>query len=266
MRVGRVLVAGDCAHLVSPFGARGLNSGVGDAENAAWKLAFVLKGWAGEDLLGSYHDERHAAALENLAVTTATMDFLVPRDEQQRARRVDLLTRAQSDPAVHGDVDSGRLSEPFWYTASPLTTPDPVRPFRGRPPRGHVPPAGPGVLVPDAPVTVTGSACTRLREIAREGFLLLAAPGVDLAGVRAGARQGTSAPVRVLELKDIDVSGALTEALAAGEGELWVVRPDAHVAAVLATPTQGQVVRALRAAQGGELPVSAGTRTGGQHD
>ena len=49
-----------------PFGARGLNSGVLDAENAAWKIAFVLRGWAPESLLDSYHDERHAAALENL--------------------------------------------------------------------------------------------------------------------------------------------------------------------------------------------------------
>ena len=51
MRVGRVLLAGDCAHLVAPFGARGLNSGVADAENAAWKLAFVLHGWAPDALL-----------------------------------------------------------------------------------------------------------------------------------------------------------------------------------------------------------------------
>jgi pentachlorophenol monooxygenase/3-(3-hydroxy-phenyl)propionate hydroxylase len=63
-KVGRVLLAGDCAHLVAPFGARGLNSGVWDAENAAWKLAFVLRGWAGVDLLASYHEERHAAAAE----------------------------------------------------------------------------------------------------------------------------------------------------------------------------------------------------------
>ena len=85
MRVGRVLLAGDAAHLMSPFGARGLNSGVADAENAAWKLAFVLNGWAPEELLESYHDERHAAAQENLAVTTATMDFLVPQDEAAAA-------------------------------------------------------------------------------------------------------------------------------------------------------------------------------------
>lgn len=82
MRVGRVLVAGDCAHLVSPFGARGLNSGVGDAENAAWKLAFVLRGWADESLLDTYDAERRAAALENIEVTSATMDFLVPQTDE----------------------------------------------------------------------------------------------------------------------------------------------------------------------------------------
>ena len=78
MLVGRVLLAGDAAHLFSPFGARGLNSGVLDAENAAWKIAFVLRGWAPEALLESYSAERHAAAAENLEITSATMRFLVP--------------------------------------------------------------------------------------------------------------------------------------------------------------------------------------------
>ena len=94
MRVGRVLLAGDAAHLYAPFGARGLNSGVLDAENAAWKLAFVLRGWAPEALLDSYHDERHAAALENLDVTSATMRFLVPGTEEEARHRADVLARA----------------------------------------------------------------------------------------------------------------------------------------------------------------------------
>ncbi|MDN5749837.1 MAG: FAD-dependent monooxygenase, partial [Pseudonocardia sp.] len=111
MRVGRVLLAGDAAHLVSPFGARGLNSGVADAENAAWKIAYVGRGWAGDALLESYHDERHAAARENLAVTTATMDFLVPPDPQRARHRADVLARAAGDPAARALVDSGRLSE-----------------------------------------------------------------------------------------------------------------------------------------------------------
>jgi len=100
MRVGRVLLAGDCAHLVSPFGARGLNSGVQDAENAAWKLAHVHNGWSPESLLETYHVERHAAAVENLTVTAATMRFLVPRTEADRAYRRDVLDRAAINPAA----------------------------------------------------------------------------------------------------------------------------------------------------------------------
>ncbi|GAA3546400.1 FAD-dependent oxidoreductase [Amycolatopsis ultiminotia] len=250
MRVGRVLLAGDCAHLVSPFGARGLNSGVADAENAAWKLAFVLHGWAGEELLESYHAERHAAAEENLEVTTATMDFMVPRDDEQHRRRLEVLATAAKDPTTVSQVDSGRLAEPFWYAESPLTTRSAHHPCAGRPPRGSVPPAGPGVLVPDVPISVPGSERGRLREIARDGFLLLTTEGVDHVAVHEIARQSSSAPVRVLPLAEADVTLALGEALATRPGEVWIVRPDAHVAAVLNAPAPEEVADALRRAHG----------------
>jgi 3-(3-hydroxy-phenyl)propionate hydroxylase len=152
MRVGRVLIAGDCAHLVSPFGARGLNSGVQDAENAAWKIAFVLHGWAGEELLDSYAHERLAAALENIDVTSNTMDFLVPQDDQAHHHRLGVLERAISEHEAREQVDSGRLAEPFWYAGSALTTPHPARTFPGRPPRGQNPPVVPGVILPDVPI------------------------------------------------------------------------------------------------------------------
>jgi pentachlorophenol monooxygenase/3-(3-hydroxy-phenyl)propionate hydroxylase len=186
----------------------------------------VLRGLAGDGLLDSYHAERHAAAVENAEVTTATMDFLVPRDETRRRYREDVLARAADDPAAHALVDSGRLAEPFWYADSPLTTPDPRRPFAGRPPRGALPPPGPGVLLPD--VTVPSG---RLRALARQGFLLLTTPGVTSAGVR-------SVP--------IPVGGAL----GARPGEAWLVRPDAYVAAVLSEPSAADVDRALRRASG----------------
>ncbi|AXB43371.1 FAD-dependent monooxygenase [Amycolatopsis albispora] len=239
MRCGRVLLAGDAAHLVSPFGARGLNSGVGDAENAAWKIAYAGRGWAPEELLESYHDERHAAARENIAVTTATMDFLVPPDKARARQRSAVLARAAVDPEARAAVDSGRLAEPFWYVDSPLTTPDPARPFGGRPPRGEVPPAGPGVLLPDAPVVVPGIGPTRARAIARDGFLLLSTIEVVAPG-RA----------RVLRLAEIDPDGALTTALGAKPGEVWVVRPDAHVAAVLTEPSPAEIEAALARAAG----------------
>ncbi|GLW66925.1 oxidoreductase [Actinomadura rubrobrunea] len=250
MRVGRVLLAGDSAHLVAPFGARGLNTGVFDAENAAWKLAYVLRGWADEELLDSYHDERHAATMENLEVTSATMDFLVPRTEEQRRRRRDILTRALTDPAAVAQVDSGRLSEPFWYVDSPLTTPNPSRPFTGRPPRGAVPPAGPGIIAPDVPISDPETQRTRFREIARDGFLLLTTDGVDTDAVSQAAAQAARGPVRLVRLADIDVTGALAEALAARPEEVWVIRPDAYVAAVLNAPSPAEVVSALQRAQG----------------
>ncbi|MUN39195.1 FAD-dependent monooxygenase [Actinomadura litoris] len=239
MRAGRVLLAGDCAHQYAPFGARGLNSGVPDAENAAWKVAFVLRGWAPPALLDSYDAERRAAALENLDVTTATMRFLAPQTEREHAARAGALERAAADPAAVGAVDSGRFAEPFWYTASPLTTPDPARPPTGRPPKGAVHPPAPGVIVPDAPLP--GG---RLRELLRDGFTLLLTPGVedDLA---AGI---TDVPLRALRVADLDPSGGLAAALGLRPGEVWVVRPDAHLAATLRAPTPDAVAAALRRA------------------
>jgi 3-(3-hydroxy-phenyl)propionate hydroxylase len=232
MRVGRVLVAGDAAHLVSPFGARGLNSGVLDAENAAWKIAFVLRGWAAESLLDSFHDERHAAALENLAVTGATMRFLVPGTEEEARRRLDVLERAATDPEARAQVDSGRLAEPFWYVDSPLTTPDERRPFPGRPARGDVPVPAPGVLVPDCPITVPGRPdVVRLRQLAREGVTVLMgddAPTPSLPESLPG-----DLPAAVHRIADLDAGPTLRHALGARPDESWVLRPDGHVAAVL---------------------------------
>lgn len=240
LRAGRILLAGDAAHLYAPFGARGLNSGVADAENAAWKVAFAWHGWAGDALLESYHDERHAAAVENLAVTTSTMDFLVPRDEKSRTYRRTMLDRAVTDASARAKIDSGRLSEPFWYLTSPLTTPDPGRPFGGRPARGAVPRAGPGVLVPDALVALPDR--VYFRELARNGFLLLTTGDVEAARQAADT---VKAPCRVLDLPAIDPEGTLTAALEAKPGEVWVIRPDAHVAAVLPRPGAAELTSVL---------------------
>ena len=232
MRVGRVLVAGDAAHLVSPFGARGLNSGVLDAENAAWKIAFVLRGWAPESLLDSYHAERHAAARENLDVTAATMRFLVPGTPEEAHRRLDVLERAATDPDARAQVDSGRLAEPFWYVDSPLTTADPRRPFRGRPARGDVPVPAPGVLAPDCPVSVPGRPnVVRLRQLAREGITVLVGDDASLPSLPETLPGDL--PLAVHRIRDLDAGSTLRTALGARPDEVWVLRPDAHVAAVL---------------------------------
>ncbi|MFC5833937.1 FAD-dependent monooxygenase [Nonomuraea insulae] len=256
MRVGRVLLAGDCAHLVAPFGARGLNSGVPDAENAAWKIAFVANGWAPQELLDSYHAERHAAAMENLEVSTATMRFLVPRDEAGWRRRREILEAAATDPAIAAaTVDSGRFAEPFWYVDSPLTTPEPSRPFAGRPPKGQAPAAVPGVIIADLPVTIAARPdATRLRQIVRNGFTVLLADGCDAGALAQAARDATRAPVTVLAIDGIDPSGALAEALAARTGEAWLIRPDAHIAAVLPDADPARMTAVLHRALAQEPP------------
>lgn len=250
MRVGRVLLAGDAAHLVSPFGARGLNSGVADADNAAWKLAFVLRGWAGETLLESYHDERHAAAQENIEVTTATMDFLVPQNRQQAERRERILGAAAHDPAMRAHVDSGRLAEPYWYVASPLVTPDPARPFAGRPEHGTTPDPGPGILMPDVLVNVGDRGRLRLREIARQGLLLLTGDRVDVDATTRVATATTTADIRVYAIADIDSTGALARVLRPRPDDVWVIRPDAYIAAVVASDGPAELPAALRRAIG----------------
>jgi hypothetical protein len=245
MRVGRVLLAGDAAHLMAPFGARGLDSGVMDAENAAWKIAYVRRGWAGESLLETYHDERHAAAVENIEVTSATMRFLVPSTPEEAQHRASVLERAATDPQLRAQVDSGRLAEPFWYVDSPLTTRDPGRPFAGRPPRGEVPQPGPGVLVPDCPVTAPGRAdLTRLRQLARTGITVLVgdAARTDVERLRRGLPRDL--PLAVHQMSALGappVVETLVESLGARPHESWVLRPDAYVAAVATDDEELQV-------------------------
>jgi 2-polyprenyl-6-methoxyphenol hydroxylase-like FAD-dependent oxidoreductase len=234
MQVGRVLLAGDAAHVMAPFGARGLNSGVQDVENAAWKIAFVHYGWAPESLLESYQHERHAAALENLEVTGATMQFLVPHTDEQLMARRDALEAASGDPAAASRVDSGRLAEPFWYAGSPLTTPDPSRPMPSRPPRGELPASAPGVIVPDIPIKPGDRpGVTRLRELARDGILALTSAEVDAQETEAVLRDAVVAPCRTYSIREIDIEGQLMDALGARVGETLLVRPDAHLAAIV---------------------------------
>ena len=120
----RMFLAGDAAHVYAPFGARGLNSGIQDAENLAWKLAFTIRwlvtaeparhlprravsGGAGEPAGNQRHDGLPGAA-----------DRRAPSMAHRGAR-----TRASPIPRRRKLIDSGKLAEPFWYTDSPLTTP-----------------------------------------------------------------------------------------------------------------------------------------------
>lgn len=123
-RHGRVLFAGDSAHGVSPFGARGANSGVQDADNLAWKLAAVLKGEAPGALLDSYASEREYAADENIRHSTRATDFITPKSEVSRLFRDAVLELTKRHAFARTLVNSGRLSVPAVLRDSPLNTPD----------------------------------------------------------------------------------------------------------------------------------------------
>ena len=245
---GRVFLAGDAAHLYAPFGARGLNSGAQDADNLAWKLAFARRGWAPPALLASYETERAAAARENLQVTSATMEFLVPQTAATRRRRAEVLDRSLTDQAARALIDSGTLAEPFWYTASPLTTPGPSRDGFPAGPGAARPPV-PGVICPDGPCTAGGEV-RRLRQLLGREFVLLTQEPVTAESALRAARDATAAPVAAYALAGLDRSGTLRAALAATGSSVHVIRPDGHLAAVLPGPEPGALQRALARATG----------------
>jgi 3-(3-hydroxy-phenyl)propionate hydroxylase len=122
-RHGRVLFAGDAAHLVPIFGVRGLNSGLDDAANLAWKLALVLEGGADATLLDSYSHERVQAARENIAYGAKSTEFMAPPDFAFRLMREATLRVAIDDPAVRSLINP-RQSAPIAYTGSPLNGPE----------------------------------------------------------------------------------------------------------------------------------------------
>jgi 3-(3-hydroxy-phenyl)propionate hydroxylase len=121
---GRVIFAGDSAHLVSPFGARGANGGIQDADNLCWKLALVLKGIAPPALLATYDAERVAAARENILNSTRSTDFITPKNPASRAFRDAALHLAAGNAFIRSFVNSGRLSTPAHYCDSPLNAID----------------------------------------------------------------------------------------------------------------------------------------------
>ena len=144
-RHGRVLFAGDAAHQMSPFGARGGNSGVQDADNLVWKLDLVLRGLAPERLLDSYDAERIAAADENLLNTTRSTDFIAPKSAASRTFRDGVLALAETEPFARRLVNSGRLSVAACYDGSPLNGPDGFA-------AGECPQTRPGAAALDAPL------------------------------------------------------------------------------------------------------------------
>ncbi len=233
----RVLFAGDSAHQVSPFGARGANSGVQDADNLAWKLDLVCRGLAPEALLDSYDDERVYGADENILNSTRATDFLTPKSEMSKVFRNAVLNLARKHAFARPLINSGRLSVPCVCGGFPRFGPDALDgPARTRP----------GAPCVDAPLG-TGFLLERLQG----GFVLLAI------GVSSPAMADVDGvPVRTvtLDLAKDDPTGAISERyLGDAAGAIYLIRPDQHVVARWAVATAADVTAAMRNALAKEV-------------
>jgi 3-(3-hydroxy-phenyl)propionate hydroxylase len=217
-RQGRVVFAGDAAHQVSPFGARGGNSGIQDADNLAWKLALVLEGKAPHALLDSYDTERRQAADENIAHSTRSTDFIAPRGDGARTLRDAVLELAAREPLARPLINSGRLSQPTTYEASPLSTPDGFAP-------GDTTALRPGSPGLDAP---RGSGWL-LPELGGQFTVLgLWSTGTAQAPEWAARQVVNGLPLR---WQIATTAEALSRWGAGREPAVYLIRPDQHVAA-----------------------------------
>jgi len=230
-RHGRVLFAGDSAHGVSPFGARGANSGVQDAENLAWKLDLVLRDQAPDALLDSYASEREFAADENICNSTRATDFITPKSEISRLFRDAVLDLAREHAFARKLVNSGRLSVPATLSDSPLNTPDEA-PFDG--------PMRPGAAAADAPLVIGGKPTWLLRELGA-GFTLLTS------GLAPAWTRELDAKVLALSASD-DAQGCTAERYDLKTGSAVLFRPDQHVCARWRQPTLAKVRAAMKRA------------------
>ena len=250
-RHGRVLFAGDAAHLVSPFGARGANSGVQDTDNLVWKLEMVLRGQAPDTLLDTYDSERVAAADENILNSTRATDFITPKSVTSRTFRDAVLALARRHAFARKLVNSGRLSVPRVLADSCLNTPDSEVDNE----------AFSGMMVPGAPAAdapVAGPRGDWLLEHLGGGLDLLvfgdgvsreAARGLAQDPIPCGIVQVGGAPTEDrIVIRDKD--GLLATRYDARAGTCYLIRPDQHVCARWRAFDPAAVRRAVAQATG----------------
>jgi 3-(3-hydroxy-phenyl)propionate hydroxylase len=237
-RHGRVIFAGDAAHQVSPFGARGANTGVQDVDNLSWKLKLVLDGKAPVALIDSYHEERAFAADDNLRNSTRSTDFITPKNPASRRFRDAVLELAEMADFAKPLVNSGRLSVPTPYVDSSLNTPD-ADSFAGQ--------MRPGTCCADAPVLVGFHPDWLLHQLG-QGFTLLSfGPAKDVAW------NGITAKALVVGRDFEDPQGKVAERYDGQPGTCYLIRPDQHVAARWRSFDPEAVAKALARACAGEI-------------
>ncbi|WNZ53714.1 FAD-dependent oxidoreductase (plasmid) [Microbulbifer sp. MKSA007] len=228
-RKGRVIFAGDSAHQVSPFGARGANSGLQDTDNLIWKLKLVMDGTAPMSLLDTYDEERIYAADENILNSSRSTDFITPKSAISRVFRDAVLDLSEAAEFARPLVNSGRLSVPATYDGSSLNSDD----CAGMPVRSR-----PGSPAADAP-TANGWLLDQLGN----KFQLLAINAdvpdtVDVGGITISAlRVNATDEIRDRYLGD-------------KSSAVYLMRPDQHVAARWETYDGANVAQALNRAIG----------------
>jgi 3-(3-hydroxy-phenyl)propionate hydroxylase len=255
-RHGRVLLAGDAAHLVPIFGVRGANSGIDDADNLAWKLAFVVQGLASGKLLDSYSAERVAATHENLSYGTKSTEFMAPPSFAFDLMRTAVLGLAAKHPALSALVNP-RQTSAITYAASPLNVTGDDASFAAGP--------VPGAVLPECPVTIVsdgrhraGHATDLLALGPRPGLTALlfgdgAAPSAALLDLeRTLAARGvpfTLVPIAPQgggdETAACDPTGRLFELYGAAPGTVYLVRPDGHVLGRWRAPRPAELLAAI---------------------
>ena len=235
---GRVIFAGDAAHQVSPFGARGANSGLEDAENLAWKLDRVLRKASLETLLESYHIERSQAADENIRESTRSTDFMAPATRQEARLRKAVLSLAKETEFGKRMVNGGRLSVPSIYQTS-LSTADGEE-WRGGP--------RPGASMMDAPATGPAGEDEYLTDA-----FLKCGRRFTLIAFANGAAVNCPDDVPVISIGESefsDTAGLVAARYDARPGTAYLLRPDGYVAARFRHPTRSAIEAALVRASG----------------
>ncbi|SDX36183.1 3-(3-hydroxy-phenyl)propionate hydroxylase [Ruegeria halocynthiae] len=234
-RHGRVIFAGDAAHQVSPFGARGANSGMQDVDNLGWKLGMVIKGQAPETLLDSYNTERIHGADENILNSTRSTDFITPKSDVSKVLRNAVLQLSKDYEFARPLVNSGRLSLPCTYDGSPLNSADAL----GGPARTR-----PGSPCPDAPL-----GDTFLLPMLGNEFTLLT---INADAPDTLEESGVQVKRVALSASD-DKTGALKERyLGDNDSAVYLIRPDQHVAARRPSFDETHFRAAIRRATGQE--------------
>jgi 3-(3-hydroxy-phenyl)propionate hydroxylase len=235
---GHVLFVGDAAHQVSPFGARGANSGIQDTDNLCWKLKLVIEGKAPASLLDTYSDERVFAAEENLLNSTRATDFITPKSKMSLTIRNAALTLARDHAFARALVNSGRLSVPAVLTESRLNTPD-TAVFAGD--------MVPGAAMDDAPMQEGGKSFWLLDRVGNQFMALVLVNDLSKVDVVTAHIYKSLAdapiPIEVVLVSPkagvapeglrvfVDEKNRFAERFDAQPETVYLIRPDQHVAA-----------------------------------